>query len=109
MIACCRRLRGQHDLLHVTAGDAGLALLVDFTGIVLSPDDHVQLAPRPVDSRMFFVARLTSVVGFSLLLTAPFALPPAVAYLFTEEAGRSPPRWPASPRRRCAPCSSRCS
>lgn len=63
----------------------GLALLVDFTGIVLSPDDHVQLAPRPVDARTFFVARLTSVSIFSLLLTAPLALPAAVGYLLKEQ------------------------
>ncbi len=62
----------------------GLALLVDFTSVVLSPDDHAQLAPRPIDSRTFFVARLTSVVGFSLLLTMPFALLPALAYLFRD-------------------------
>lgn len=59
----------------------GLALLLDFTGIVLSPDDHAQLAHRPVDGRTFFVARLTSVVVFSLLLAAPFAVLPAVAYV----------------------------
>jgi ABC-2 type transport system permease protein len=64
-----------------------LALLVDFTDVVLSPDDHVQLAPRPIDSRTFFVARLTSVVGFSMMLTAPFALPPALAYLFRDGGG----------------------
>ncbi len=65
----------------------GLALLVDFTGVVLSPDDHVQLAPRPIDSRTFLVARLTSVIGFSLTLTAPFALLPAVAYLLRDAGG----------------------
>ncbi len=65
----------------------GLALLVDFTSVVLSPDDHVQLAPRPVDSRTFFVARLTSVIGFSLLLTTPFAIPPAIAYVFRDAGG----------------------
>ena len=65
----------------------GLALLVDFTAVVLSPDDHVQLAPRPIDSRTFFVARLTSVIGFALMLTAPFALLPAVAYLFRDAGG----------------------
>jgi ABC-2 type transport system permease protein len=65
----------------------GLALLVDFTSVVLSPDDHVQLAPRPVDGRTFFVARLTSVIGFSLMLTTPFALLPAVAYLFRDFGG----------------------
>ena len=65
----------------------GLALLVDFTSIVLSPDDHIQLAPRPVDGRTFFVARLTSVIGFSLMLTAPFAFLPAVAYLFRDFGG----------------------
>lgn len=65
----------------------GLALLVDFTSVVLSPDDHVQLAPRPVDGRTFFVARLTSVIGFSLMLTAPFSLLPALAYLFRDGGG----------------------
>ena len=65
----------------------GLALLVDFTAVVLSPDDSVQLAPRPVDSRTFFVARLTSIIGFSLLLTAPFALLPALAYVFRYAGG----------------------
>ena len=30
----------------------GIALLVDFTGIVLSPDDYLQLAPRPIDGRV---------------------------------------------------------
>jgi ABC-2 type transport system permease protein len=62
----------------------GLALLVDFTAVVLSPDDHVQLTPRPIDSRTFFVARLAAVIGFALMLTAPFALPPALAYLFRD-------------------------
>ncbi len=68
-------------------GTLGLALLVDFTSVVLSPDDHAQLAPRPIDSRTFFVARLTSVVGFSLLLTTPFALLPALAYLLRDGGG----------------------
>jgi ABC-2 type transport system permease protein len=68
----------------------GIALLVDFTGIVLSPDDYQQLAPRPIDARTFFVARLTSVVTFSLLLTAPFALLPAIAYT-VRDTGRALP------------------
>jgi hypothetical protein len=62
----------------------GLALLVDFTSVVLSPGDHAQLAPRPIDGRTFLVARLTSVAGFSLLLTTPFALLPALAYLLRD-------------------------
>jgi hypothetical protein len=65
----------------------GLALLVDFTSVVLSPDDHAQLAPRPIDSRTFLVARLTSVIGFSLLLTTPSVVPPAVAYLVRPDGG----------------------
>ena len=73
----------------------GLALLVDFTGIVLSPDDYLQLAPRPIDARTFFVARLTSVVAFSLLLTAPFALLPALAYT-VRDTGRALPAALAS-------------
>lgn len=63
------------------ASTLGLALLVDFTGIVLSPDDHAILAHRPVDGRTFFAARLTSVVVYMWLLTAPFAVLPTIAYL----------------------------
>jgi hypothetical protein len=62
------------------ASTLGLALLVDFTGIVLSPDDHAILAHRPVDGRTFFAARLTSVVVYMWLLTAPFAVLPTLAY-----------------------------
>ena len=84
----------------------GLALLVDFTAVVLSPDDHVQLAPRPIDSRTFFVARLTSVVGFSLMLTAPFALLPAVAYLFRDGGGSLAAAIASLAAAALAPCSS---
>lgn len=65
----------------------GLALLVDFTSVVLSPDDHLQLAPRPIDGRTFFVARLTSVIAYTLFLTTPFALLPAVGYLVKDTGG----------------------
>lgn len=69
------------------ASTLGLALLVDFTGIVLSPDDHAILAHRPVDGRTFFAARLTSVVAYMWLLTAPFALLPTIAYLVKWSGG----------------------
>ncbi|MGI8670990.1 MAG: hypothetical protein ACR2LU_00115, partial [Luteitalea sp.] len=65
----------------------GLALLVDFTSVVLSPDDHLQLAPRPVDGRTCFVARLTSVVLYSLFLTAPFVVLPTLGYLIRGTGG----------------------
>ena len=65
-------------------------LLLSTPGVVLSPDDYLQLGPRPVDGRTFFVARLTSVVAFSLLLTAPFAVLPAIAYL-VRDTGRAVP------------------
>lgn len=68
----------------------GLALLVDFTSVVLSPDDHLQLAPRPVDGRTFFVARLTSVMLYTLFLTAPFVVLPTLAYLVKDSGGSVP-------------------
>jgi hypothetical protein len=68
------------------ASTLGLALLVDFTGIVLSPDDHAILAHRPVDGRTFFAARLTSVVIYMWLLTAPFSVLPTIGYL-TRDGG----------------------
>lgn len=65
----------------------GLAVLADFSGIVLSPDDHGILAHRPVDSRTFFTARLTSVVVYMWLLAVPFATLPTVGYLIKDAGG----------------------
>lgn len=69
------------------ASALGMTLLVDFTGIVLSPDDHLILAHRPIDGRTFFAARLASVVAYMWLLTAPFALLPTIAYLIKWNGG----------------------
>jgi hypothetical protein len=65
----------------------GLAVLADFSGIVLSPDDYGILAHRPVDGRTFFAARLSSVVVYMWLLTLPFAALPTIGYLVKDSGG----------------------
>lgn len=64
-----------------------IALLVDFTGVVLSPDDYGILAHRPVDARTFFAARLTAVIVYMWVLAAPFACLPAVGYAIKWNGG----------------------
>lgn len=73
--------------LMLLASTIALALLVDFTGVVLSPDDHSILAHRPVDGQTFFAARLTAVVVYMWLLTAPFSWLPTIAYLVKWNGG----------------------
>src|SRR5206468_11146967 len=40
-----------------------MVLLVDFTGLVVSPDDYAVLGHRPVSSRTYFAARLTAILA----------------------------------------------
>ena len=39
-----------------------LLVLMDFTGLVVSPDDYVVLGARPISSRTYFAARLSAVL-----------------------------------------------
>ena len=45
-------------LTTYAAATTMMLLLVDFTGVVVSPDDYGILGPRPVGSRTYFAARL---------------------------------------------------
>jgi hypothetical protein len=68
--------------LLTTYGGANtmMLLLVDFTGIVISPDDYGILGHRPLASHTYFAARLAAVavyVGAISLVIAPM---PAVVY-----------------------------
>ncbi len=58
-----------------------MLLLVDFTGVVVSPQDYGVLGHRPVDSRTYFAARLTSVAVYIGAVSLALALLPAVSYV----------------------------
>ncbi|HEY8550742.1 MAG TPA: hypothetical protein VIL35_12360 [Vicinamibacterales bacterium] len=60
----------------------GSSLLIEYQAVVLSPADFRQLAFRPVTSRTFFAARLTSVCIYTLVLAAAFTLGPFFAFAF---------------------------
>ena len=55
-------------------------LLVDFTGVVVSPTDYGVLGHRPVSSRTYFAARLTSVLVYVSAMSLTLALLPAGAF-----------------------------
>ncbi len=60
--------------------NTAMLLLVDFTGLVVSPDDYVVLGHRPVSSRTYFAARLASILAYIGILGAMLALFPAITY-----------------------------
>ena len=64
-----------------------MLLLVDFTGLVVSPDDYVVLGPRPVSSRTYFAARMGAVLAYITLLAAALAFFPALAYALWWQLG----------------------
>lgn len=65
----------------------GTSLLLEFQSIVLSPDDHRQLAYHPIDSRTFFAARLTAVLVYVGIMTASLGALPTLASVFAPEGG----------------------
>jgi hypothetical protein len=67
------------------AANTMMLLLVDFTGIVISPDDYGILGPRPVGSRTYFAARLAAVAIYVGAISCVIALMPAIVY--TAKAG----------------------
>lgn len=59
--------------------NTAMLLLVDFTGIVVSPDDYRVLGSRPVGSRTFFAARLAAILVYVVALGIALAAFPALA------------------------------
>jgi len=62
------------------AANTMMLLLVDFTGIVISPEDYGILGHRPVGSRTYFAARLTAVGVYVGAISLVIALVPAAVY-----------------------------
>jgi hypothetical protein len=59
-----------------------MVLLVDFTGLVVSPDDYAVLGHRPVSSRTYFAARLTAILAYITTVSTLLAVLPSFAYAF---------------------------
>ena len=64
-----------------------MILLVDFTGMVVSPDDHAILGARPISSRTYFAARMGAVLTYITLLASALAFFPALSYALWWDLG----------------------
>lgn len=46
----------------------GMAVLIDFQSVVISPDDYEILAHQPLSSRTYFLVKLTNVLVYTLII-----------------------------------------
>ena len=68
-------------LLTTYAGiNTVMILLVDFTGLVVSPDDYIILGARPISSRTYFAARMGAVLAYIAALASALAIIPSLCY-----------------------------
>jgi len=67
-------------LTTYAAATTMMLLLLDFTGVVVSPDDYGILGPRPVGSRTYFAARLAAIAVYVGSIGLVMALLPAIVY-----------------------------
>lgn len=67
-------------LTTYAAANTMMLLLVDFTSVVLSPDDYNILGHRPIGSRTYFAARMAAVAVYVGSVSAVLGLAPAVVY-----------------------------
>jgi hypothetical protein len=67
-------------LTSYAAATTTMMLLVDFTGIVIAPEDYGILGARPVGSRTYFAARLAAVGVYVGVLSLANGLMPAIVY-----------------------------
>ena len=70
-------------LTTYAAATTMMLLLVDFTGVVVSPDDYGVLGHRPVGSRTYFAARLAAIAVYVGAMSLAVAILPAVVYMVT--------------------------
>lgn len=60
-----------------------MAVLIDFSAVVLSPDDFAILGYQPISSRTFFMARLTNVLAYTSAVTLALGAVPVTTYCVT--------------------------
>ena len=94
----------------------GMAVLIDFQSVVISPTDYDILAHQPVSSRTYFLVKLTNVLVYTLAIgalvggTATFPVlflagPLAAVggwWLWAGSRWRRPSRWSAATPHCCA-------
>jgi len=56
----------------------GMSILIEFGLVVISPDDFLILAPRPISSRTFFAVKLSNLCFYVLLLSLSLNVVPAL-------------------------------
>ena len=74
-------------LTSYAAANTSMLLLVDFTAVVVSPDDYRVLGSRPVDSRTYFAARLCTILFYVLAISLVLSLTPAIVLALWRELG----------------------
>lgn len=77
-------------LTSYAAATTMMMLLVDFTGLVIAPEDYAILAPRPVASRTYFAARLAAVGFYVAALSLANGLIPAAVYAYRSRLAAFP-------------------
>jgi ABC-2 type transport system permease protein len=60
-----------------------LMVLIDFVAVVISPEDFAILGYQPIDSRTFFISRLTNIFLYTTLLSLAIGILPIIAFFFT--------------------------
>jgi hypothetical protein len=73
--------------LFILAFVIASSLLVEYQAVVLSPADYRQLSFQPVTSQTFLAARLTSVLVYTLAMTAAFSLVPTIVFALARGGG----------------------
>jgi hypothetical protein len=57
-----------------------ISVLLEYSNVILSPDDWDIIAPQPVNSKTFFAAKLANLMIYVTILAGAVGLPPALAY-----------------------------
>jgi ABC-2 type transport system permease protein len=55
-----------------------IQVLLEFSTIIVSPDDYDIIAPQPVSSKTYYISKLLYLLTYVSILTAAFALLPAI-------------------------------
>jgi hypothetical protein len=69
-------------ILTYTMVMTAMLVLIDFSAVVVSPDDFAVLGYQPVTSRTYFIARLTNVLIYATIVTMALGLIPMGMFFF---------------------------
>ncbi len=60
----------------------GSLILVEYHSVVISPGDYEVLGYHPINSRTFFLVKLTNLLFYVIIFTSVLALPAVITFLF---------------------------